>query len=1068
MANEVKTADELAPGEFRVPSNYRELSIENAGGNILSSGNWTISKRFTSSVGRDELGRTTIATSESKPAYIVNNGTDSDFAALTRGSGVYVGNANSLRMHSSFLNSSELKVLIVIIEFDGELNRIGDVTLEPNSGNLVKLTKDTKYVLPSIRLAGRGDIVLNWFHLDAFNATSLEEMPRSRKIELLTIGDPADIASIQGGFEEAQNQLAALSDAILRLQKHTSIPLRESGANSQRKVATDSTSTHLNSRADGDISTYRESLSRELLLSMAASLPESRGSKHYRKIPFTLGIITDEYMFNFYKDVFEKVVYFTPSNFAQRLQEEPVDIVMYVTCWKGVNGEEWKGIKYREQPMAALTGILEWAKDHSVPTVFQSIEDPSNFEYFLPIAEKFDYVFTSDSEVISHYKDALGHDRVFYGEYGANPIVNNPIGTWRFNLNRALFAGSYPERYPERTRDMEIIFDSIPNRRENLLILDRNFDTTGYEFPERYQENILGPVNHAALQKLHKMFRYSLNFNSIKSSPTMCAMRVYELQAQGLPIISNYARSVFNKFPAIRIVPEVTQISEFENEETDFRELKTANELMIDLQLYKNSFEIVSIICNQVGLSNVESNSRSVLLLAEGDEKSISNFVSLQKHPDIRIAQSTDEFRLLKQSGDFAYVGAVDCALDYEATYLTSRLAAFVYTESEFVTQKAFFAAGHFQEGPVHEFTDGATNRFVTLLSADVDDAEAFVTGELGRIQGNGYAVDPFGIGYRRFERDRLEDESQEEKKLSIIVPVYNNGEFLVNKCIESIRRNASWLSFQILLIDDGSNDGVTQKICEDLAWQYSNIKYFTFNDGGSGSASRPRNKGVEIATTELVSFLDPDNEISTGAYDALLEQYANLDANGIKTDFVSGYQVKVGESLLRTGKHAGEEPVVIQDTDLQFFGRGKFPVISTQASVIRRSLLEDNNIHFIEGAAGQDTLYGWEVLHYAENPTFVSNAYIVYYAERDGSVTNNFGLGYFEKCLVLEKAQVESLRKMGQLEKFRDGHFDNFMRNWYIKRFEQVESEKDEIKQVLSQIIELYGQDPAEYLVKA
>ena len=64
-----------------------------------------------------------------------------------------------------------------------------------------------------------------------------------------------------------------------------------------------------------------------------------------------------------------------------------------------------------------------------------------------------------------------------------------------------------------------------------------------------------------------------------------------------------------------------------------------------------------------------------------------------------------------------------------------------------------------------------------------------------------------------------------------------------------------------VYLIDDGSTDENTIKIINKLANRYDNVKTFFFGDGGSGSAARPRNKGVEISTEPYITYLDPDNE---------------------------------------------------------------------------------------------------------------------------------------------------------------------------------------------------------------
>src|SRR5699024_2436743 len=200
-----------------------------------------------------------------------------------------------------------------------------------------------------------------------------------------------------------------------------------------------------------------------------------------------------------------------------------------------------------------------------------------------------------------------------------------------------------------------------------------------------------------------------------------------------------------------------------------------------------------------------------------------------------------------------------------------------------------------------------------------------------------------------------------------------------------------------------------------------------------------PRNKGIELAEAELVTFLDPDNEISPHGYDNLVGTYQSLAEQGKGLDLVSGYQVKVGESVKFTGRHAAGDVRIVNSGKREFFDLGKFPVVSTQASVIRKSLLNEKDITFVERAAGQDTLYGWEVLGNSRKSAFVDSAYILYFSEREGSVTNLLDPEYFWKCLELEKAQVPFLKRMGVFDAYKNRQFDFFMRNWYMKKFSQL-----------------------------
>lgn len=92
---------------------------------------------------------------------------------------------------------------------------------------------------------------------------------------------------------------------------------------------------------------------------------------------------------------------------------------------------------------------------------------------------------------------------------------------------------------------------------------------------------------------------------------------------------------------------------------------------------------------------------------------------------------------------------------------------------------------------------------------------------------------------------------------ISIIVPVYN-AKLYLNTCINSVlaQNNKSW---ELLLIDDGSNDG-SSSICDEYALKDSRIKVYHKINGGVSSA---RNLGLNSAKGEWIHFLDADDYIS-------------------------------------------------------------------------------------------------------------------------------------------------------------------------------------------------------------
>lgn len=807
-----------------------------------------------------------------------------------------------------------------------------------------------------------------------------------------------------------------------------------------------------------------------LLLEEAKALPVSNGSRYHRKIDLKVGIITDEYMFNFYRDVFSEIFYLSPSNYEEIMSTVKLDIVIYVTSWKGLRDEEWRGINFRPKPAAALETILELARKDGANLVFQSIEDPSNFEYFLPIAKKFDFIFTSDQDTIEKYRTACGHDNVFYGEYGANPLLNNPIGSRRNVKNAAFFAGSWAARYPERTADMSLVLDSIKSSGAELVIADRNFDANSQDlsYPPQFEEYLMPPVEHELLQSMHKLFRFNLNFNSIKGSSTMCAMRVYELQAMGVGILSNYARSVFNKFPEIRIVPWEQDLASTFELPIKLDEYRNNMSLVRNVLSDRTSFDIANRIVSKLGMKTVDD-ANAICVIGDPDSGVVKQSFERQHYRNKILVSpeevATDEkwaaFRAKHSVSYFTWFTEND---EYERHYLSDLVNGFKYTNSRYITRLAWFDGVQLHAGPQHEYTTQAGGRARTLFLADEFFPSAFGHLEpheiISELQG-GYAIDPFELNYIRYcEANRTD---LPKPVLSVIVPVFNNGRFLKAKCLQSLQRNTLWPQFEVLLIDDGSSDPETIAIAEELVREHANIKHFAFNDGGSGSASRPRNKGIELATADLISFLDPDNEISPEGYDKLCALFAEAGRNPeTAVDFVSGYHVKVEEQAKSIGKHASKSLHIVQNPRQNFLNNGKFPVVPTQPAVIARHLFDKSELRFVEASAGQDTLFGWELLCQSTRAAFTDEAYLIYYSQRSDSVTNTVDRAYFQKKVILERAQVEMLKKHGLLSVYLDKHYERFMRDWYMVKLSQVvdQDERRACEVILTEIAELYGRN--------
>lgn len=112
------------------------------------------------------------------------------------------------------------------------------------------------------------------------------------------------------------------------------------------------------------------------------------------------------------------------------------------------------------------------------------------------------------------------------------------------------------------------------------------------------------------------------------------------------------------------------------------------------------------------------------------------------------------------------------------------------------------------------------------------------------------------------------------QETISIIIPIYNAGEYLV-QCLQSIEQQTH-KNLEILCIDDGSKDS-SLSIAQSFSERDSRFVVLTKENGGQSSA---RNMGLDHATGKFVMFVDSDDWIepdtAEGALRAILEEQAD------------------------------------------------------------------------------------------------------------------------------------------------------------------------------------------------
>ena len=105
---------------------------------------------------------------------------------------------------------------------------------------------------------------------------------------------------------------------------------------------------------------------------------------------------------------------------------------------------------------------------------------------------------------------------------------------------------------------------------------------------------------------------------------------------------------------------------------------------------------------------------------------------------------------------------------------------------------------------------------------------------------------------------------------VSFVIPVYNGSHF-IKQCIHTLL-NQTYTHWEAIFINDGSNDN-TQELLSRESGSDHRIKVYHQTNQGAAAA---RNKGIELASGNYITFLDVDDTLSEVFLDTLIKQISN------------------------------------------------------------------------------------------------------------------------------------------------------------------------------------------------
>lgn len=792
----------------------------------------------------------------------------------------------------------------------------------------------------------------------------------------------------------------------------------------------------------------------ESIKSQINVLPSSNGTRFFQKSHVTIGIIADEFLYKSLKDA-ANFIYINQDNFEEEAGR--IDLFLVSTAWKGLDGK-WKGLgnpkikKVRDE----INAIIELYKSKSIPVIFYSKEDPVNYEQYIDLAQQADHIFTTCSEVLEDYRKDCPNARSYdVLEFAVNPLYHNPIGTRMNRRDDILFAGSWYQKYPYRQEDTQELFEGVLNAEKDLTIIDRNFflKLERHFYPKKYVPFIVESTDHETLQKIHKLYDFTLNLNSVKYSKTMFANRVYELQATGTIVISNYSVGINSKFPNVFLVNTSEELKQYLLKLTKKEKYQIQMEGVRTVLKSETAFHRVNELIQIVNNDHIGHLNRKVLVVAENLNEHVIEMFNKQSYSDKTLI-SQDEMSE-EMYNNYDVIACFSNKYEYGQFYLEDMINAFKYTRCDYITKDAYEYNGEFTTGVEHNYVERIEDRFRTVYWR-----KSFTWGDIEKSSNtsisNGYSVDPLELSVN--VREIMGNEPTQEYLLSVIIPVYNNGRHLLYKCFQSLQRSSIFEKMEIILVDDGSTDNITDHIVQALDKDFENVKSYLYPKGGSGSASRPRNKGLELVTADWVTYLDPDNEAITDGYKELLD--ATLSE---EHDLFIGNMIRLSDkkevfTYYPNMMSLNEGVDHRQGPHSDFLINVAFKAMSIQALIVKRDLLIKNELRMVEGALGQDTLFFQKMLLKAKSFKVLNTPIHIYYAMVENSSINRINKSFFEKYFILEKERIEWLKEENLLAAYKKKKLEKYVENWYLKKFSLIHQyDKSEARDILIDILNLY-----------